>query len=285
MATESLPTADGSATLWTKNLLWDANASLIAVGTEDEFYPASNVMDPLRFMRARPAAGGAFYFDYDLGSAQSFTGLALVGCNLAASLASAVELWANSSLASLGTTSGTYRKWTFGTDSVRPQRGVHRWFLGVDDAAQANNVAFRYVRVKIIGTKLSTDLSIELAHPWLGTYFSFPVASIDLTPRDPSQSSESFNTTPFVDSLPLKFEIAIATEMMDEATYWPLRRELIRIGGSQHMILDRYSKATDVDRKAESAFYGRLSLSGPFNETVGAPATFNINAQFVEDPF
>ncbi|HZR80367.1 MAG TPA: hypothetical protein VFD92_04645 [Candidatus Binatia bacterium] len=288
MATELLPSGTGSfagySTIWTKNLLWQPGASLVGVGTEDEFHPASYVMDPARHLRCWPITGGAFYFDFDLGTAQTWKGLSLIDCNLAASQGSAVELWAHNTFANLGTTTGTYRKWTYGTRTVVPDRGVDRWFIGADDTSQANNTAFRYARVKIIGTKISTDISPWLAAPWLGDWYQIPVGSIQVSAVETSQMEESFNRTPYVDSLPVKLDLNFSTDPIDESVFWALRRELLRIGGSQHVIFDRFSQSTDDNRRAASGHYGLLSIAGPWEETVEAPNTVSLSMKFNEHP-
>jgi len=280
VATQSLPAAYFS-TLWTKNQLLEPTSSLIGVDVEDEFYPAANLLDPLRSLRARRLQ----YSDWDLGAVSTPipTGLALIDSNVGENQASAVELWAHNTLGNLGTTTGTYRKWTFATTSVRAQRGVWRFFLGADDTGQANDVRFRYYRIKIIGIQLTTDFYHELALPWLGTYFTIPLGTgASLSLRDVSPVEESFNGAAYIDTLPAGHVLDFQVPLVQKSDLWALRRELIRVSGSQHVILDLFSGSSDANEIAESGLYGRLAIDGPLTVAFEGGLTSNLSVKFIE---
>ena len=251
MASESLPT---SATLSVSNLVLASGASCYAATSEATFYPKTNLQSGLRSKRWRSVGTGQQDLDFDLGSAQLPSIIALIDSNLGTS--KTLTVYASDS-SSFGTgETYTYSSWSYS----QSRAGVLRLYRGGPDSGSAT--ARRYWRIRLPSSGTSSSYH-EIGVVWLGAIIdvAFEYGATNKI-VDPSKVVESYAGAKYFDSLRTMREIDISVPLITEATVFSMERSLETSGGSTFVLLDLFGSTSTATKKASSAYYGTLDGRG-----------------------
>ena len=251
MATESLPT---SATLSVANLTLASGASCLAATSEATFYPRTNLQSALRSKKWRSVGTGQTDLDFDLGSAQLPTIIALIDSNLDAS--KTVTIYASDSSAFGSGETYTYTSATY----TQGRAKVLRFYRGAPDSGSAT--ARRYWRIRLPSSGTSSTYH-ELGVVWLGAYIdvAFEYGATNKI-VDPSHVVESYSGARYFDALRTMRDIDISVPLITETTVHSMERSLETAGGSTFVLLDLFGSTSTTTKKASSGYYGTLDLKG-----------------------
>jgi hypothetical protein len=265
-------------------------ASLVSATSQQNNYPASRLLDPIRSNRTRSADMSDMLYTFDLKSAVHPTCIGFIDANF-------MNIW--------GQALGSYVQLSLADDSALSTNLV-TWNIPVIQTVSPNNVANYYLDVPTSGTWLSNTVRrylglriyaasqiyalpaltyIELGGLFVGYHLETTVdPSSDFGSKDDSVQTRVRSGAVYTDVEDTYTGGSINVGQADLATeVFPARAAILAGGNSGRVILDNAAMSSDVTRRGNDVYYGRIRGDNLFTQRIEQATRRSFAFDFEED--